>query len=657
MYRYLFQNVKKIIPKISETERIALQSGGVHIDRSIFEGKVDLSKYIFRGHQYHEMDRMTPHVDTIIKKYRNTTLYPNDNAKQILHDCGKEKLLGMIIDKKYGGSKLSISTQSQLLTKISSANPALGVAVMVPNSLGPGELLQHYGTEKQKQEYLPKLASGEMIPCFGLTGPHNGSDATGKIDRGVVVKQDNTLFIKVNIHKRYITLAPVSNLVGLAIHVSDPDNYLPSKTEGVTLLLIEPSHVKGLEQKTYHDPNGAGFPNGTLKGDLLIPIEQIIGGPEFLGKGWPMLMECLAVGRGVSLPATANACAKTSTLGILYYSTHREQFGIPLSKMEAIQERFMNMFFHTWVIQSSVAFTNYILDSGATPSVLSAVMKQQTTDRSRKVLLDGMDIYAGSGICKGPNNFFSKYYQAAPIGVTVEGSNILTRSLIIFGQGLNKSHPCIFPILQSIEKNDMDLFQKEIHKLSNHVLKNFFFSLQPMQFSNCATKRLALLTRKFANLSNFVALLGGSIKSQQIISGKMADMFSSIFLAYSVIWYHEYNMFSKHSGIQEYCVHRLCDEIETNMRQLVPLYPIFVFKPLLFLSCNPCTTRTPSGKKLKSLYQFILQDKVVIEKLGENIDHDPLKQLILLNSIPKNDARYQHIYEKIISVGEFEIKK
>ena len=329
---------------------------------------------------------------------------------------------------------------------------------MVPNSLGPSELLLNYGTKQQQDEYLPKLANGEKIPCFGLTGPNNGSDATGSIDEGVVLKdRDGNLKIKININKRYITLAPVANLIGLAFNLKDPHNLLKNKKRGITVALLERGHP-GLRQESYHNPLDVGFPNGTLKGEVLIDLEQVIGGEEMVGEGWKMLMECLAAGRGICLPATANASSKISTVSMYLYSKHRKQFNIPLIQMEGIQNKLANMLTNTWAIQASIFVTNQLLDRGEKPSVLSAIMKEQTTERGREVIKEAMDIYAGSGLCKGENNMLEKFYKNAPIGITVEGSNVLTKNLIIFGQGLNKSHPHISPILNAIDEDNIDDF-------------------------------------------------------------------------------------------------------------------------------------------------------------------------------------------------------
>ena len=647
MSSYLFQWVKKIIPKISETELIALRSGGVHIDRDIFSGKV---KHKLWKYKKNEKEISLP-VHSLLKEIGTENIYPNPTIHKIMENIGKKGFMGMIIDKKYGGEKLSYDEQSKILTKISGYNPSLGVAIMVPNSLGPGELIQHYGTDKQKEYFLPKLAKGEFIPCFGLTGPNNGSDATGMIDTGIIKKdKDGIPYIYVSIHKRYITLAPISNLVGLAINVKEPNGNFK---EGITLCLLEKSSIEGLKQETHHIPNGAGFPNGTLKGDLKIPLENIIGGPDKVGEGWKMLMECLAVGRGVSLPATANASSKTITFGIMNYIRHRHQFKIPIGKMEGIQEKFIEMFYQTIVIQSSVAFTNKILDKGTTPSVITAIMKQQTTERARIVLNHGMDIYAGSGICSGPNNFIQKFYNSAPIGITVEGSNTLTRSLIIFGQGLNKSHPHIYNIFNSIIENNEKEFEKEFYKMIGHTFKNYLFSMFPYPFYGTAPIRLERLTRRFANLTNFIALLGGQIKSKQVLSGCMADCLSSIYLSYSLLWYFQ-DFGDKQNILRDYCIERLCIEGEESINKVIENYPIQGLKQILYPTSYLSIPKI-RWEKEKELYESIVKDDMIRNLISKDlyIEGTILEKLEKLNHLLPNSKEYQELYQEVIQVGEY----
>jgi acyl-CoA dehydrogenase len=284
MYLRLFTKVKKIIPKISETELIALRSGGVSVDRDIFSGKINYNKLkrdtSLVQNDEHEKD-MLDKTKYILRKYGEAPVYPSNNINDVIEDLGNMGFFGMIIDKKYDGNKLPISTQTKILTMMASYNPAISVVTMVPNSLGPGELLQHYGTEQQKNNYLPKLASGKLIPCFGLTGPNNGSDATGNIDFGTVKQINNNRYIEIELDKRYITLAPIADLVGIAFNLKDPDNLLTAGKAGISLALIDKNHP-GLIKNAYHNPNNAGFPNGTLKGTIRIDLEQIIGEPQRL---------------------------------------------------------------------------------------------------------------------------------------------------------------------------------------------------------------------------------------------------------------------------------------------------------------------------------------------------------------------------------------
>lgn len=657
MYNQLFKVVKNIIPRISETELIALRSGGVSLDRDIFSGNVCYEK-LKKTELPLPPSQMLEKTNKILRKYGDHNVYPSGKIEHLLHDLGKDGFLGMIIDQKYGGNRISISAQSDILTLMSSYNPSLAVTTMVPNSLGPGELLQHYGTEDQKNKYLPRLASGELVPCFGLTGPNNGSDATGNIDTGILKMVDGEKVIEIELNKRYITLAPVADLIGVAFNLKDPENLLSGSSgkQGITLALIEKGQ-DGLLLETYHNPNDAGFPNGTIKGKVQIKVDTIIGGISNAGNGWTMLMECLAVGRGVSLPANANGASKAITFGILHYIQNRTQFKMPIGKMEGVREKFLDMFYNTWVIQSAVNHTNHILDSGSTPSVLTAIMKQQTTERSRQVLLHGMDIYAGSAICKGKNNFFSKFYNASPVGITVEGSNTLTRSLIIFGQGLNKSHPYIYSIFDSIQSNNLTAFKKEFNSMVAFSVKLYLASLRSSE-----ADRLAQLTKKFANLSNFVALLGGRIKSQQMISGAMADILSNIYLAKSVLWYHNNVATDVSPAIKQYCINRLLGEAEEKLNLVIANYPQNFIRTLL--GPTKCEPLSRNFKNDNDLFEIVLTDSHVERLLKTNLFYEntvleELEKLTKMNSDGKGkeNDNYKRLYQNVISVGEYVVLK
>jgi len=658
MYRYIFNNIKKIIPKITETEIIALKSGGTSIDREIFKGRMNYNKLFSPLKKSAMPIEMDKNINEILEKVGEIAIYPTIDIHEIMKFLGEKGFLSMIIDKKYGGNRLPIEIQSQVLSKISSYNPSLGVVTMVPNSLGPAELIQHYGTEFQKEYFLPKLANGTFIPCFGLTGPNNGSDAVGKIDEGFVEQINGEIKIRINLNKRYITLAPISNLVGIAFKLNDPQKLLKNNKDGITLALVE-SDQKGLLQETYHNPNNAGFPNGTIKGTILINTDQVIGGEDKIGEGWKMLMECLAVGRGVSLPATANGSSKFITQAIMNYINIRKQFNMNIGDMEAVKEKFIDMYLNTWIIHTSVKLTNHILDTGSTPSVITAIMKQQTTERARVILNNGMDIYSGSGICTGENNFFTKFYNSSPVGITVEGSNTLTRGLIIFGQGLNKSHPYIFPIFENIQNNDLKDFKINFNNLLLEISKNYVCVLNPLNFLNHNNSKLRLekATIKFSLLANFIALLGGKIKSKQMISGNMADILSNLYLSYSLIWYQ--HNFGNESTIflQNESINYLMNELEYKMNLVIDNYPIKTLKPLLY----PLKSKIiyPKLENKNKLYNLILNNKELDETFKNDIyfKGTVLEKMELLNKIDKNSPKYELLYQDIIKVGEFKINK
>ena len=641
MYKQLFQKCKQLLPRISETELLALKSGTTSLDRQIFEGKVNYPKKKELSYYFKDDSK----INDLLTKYGEIqNIYPNGPYKEIFEYIGKEKFFSFIIPEKYGGIPLSVSELSSVLCKVSSINPSLGVSIMVPNSLGPAELLEHYGSQEQKEHYLPKLANGDYIPCFGLTGPHNGSDATGSIDSGTVIFENGEKYINLTINKRYITLGPIANLIGIAFNLQDPYELLDNGKPGITVALIEKDHP-GLEQLTYHNPLNVGFPNGTLKGNLKIPITSIIGGEKNAGEGWKMLMECLAAGRGICLPATAKASSNTAMVGITEYAKHRKQFKIPLIRMEGIQHKMVNMLFHTWSIHCSIALTNHLLDSGEKPAVISAIMKQQTTDRGREVLNEAMDIHAGSAICLGSNNFLEKFYRAAPIGITVEGSNTLTKNLIIFGQGLNKSHPHIFPIFDALLTNNQKEFKIHFNSIVKHTLSCYFKSMIGYQCKNDLEKQ----TLHFANLANFVALKGGKLKSEQMLSSDMADVLSNLYLAHSIQWYHrEYKISKK---VTDYCIARLIYDNQLIINRILD-NETYLHILLFYLRKNP---KVPKYGDVKTIIDELEYNKYLLEDLKKDIliEKTSINNLIKLNYMKKNSDEYAVLYDDVIQVGEY----
>ena len=648
MYRALYSFVKRKIPKISGTEMIALQCGDTSIERDILEGRVSFPRpQVFEEKFNHD------HVSELLSSFDDSRIYPNQNENKWIEYLAKNKYFSFLIDEKYGGTKLSVNELSNILTQITSRDPALGVATMVPNSLGPGELLSSYGTEEQKDKYLPKLADGSYIPCFGLTGPQNGSDATGNIDKGEVVETPYGIKIKLSLNKRYITLAPVANLMGIAFDLKDPSNLIGRS--GITVALLERDHP-GLIQDTHHNPLNVGFPNGTIKGhNILVDIDQVIGGENQIGNGWKMLMECLSAGRGVSLPATANASSKVSTFGIYHYIKVRKQFKMTLSNMQAIQEKFLRMMFHTWIIQSSIALTNDILDSGKSPAVISAIMKQQTTERARIVLNDAMDIQGGSAICLGENNFLEKFYRCAPVGITVEGSNTLTRSLIIFAQGLNKSHPHIFPLLTSILNEDVHAFQTTMKALVRHSLVLYIESIVskfviwiPDLFINQSInseRELAKEVLDFATLTNFVALKGGSLKKEQILSGKMSDQFGNLYMAIAVQYYSEQN--PGNEVWSDYVIKRILRENKALRNEVIDNLGIERY----LLQHMKTRTSSIDYSAEQDMFHEIMSNPNILKEIKKNIH---IKNTILEDlEQASNESDTDVLSNIVIQVGEF----
>ena len=490
------------MPKISDTERAALECGTISIDGDIFKGNKPkqrtLLNVVLSTAEQRFIDITVPQLLELQAKHGYTE--DNDLTKPVWKFLKENKFFAMIIPVAYGGLGFSPSAQSKVVTKIASAGHiGLAVTVMVPNSLGPGELLMHYGTQPQRDKYLPKLSSGEMIPCFGLTGLYNGSDATTLIDSA---KTDGDEFV-VTLNKRYITLAPIADLIGLAIKVDGK----------ITLFLVERDH-EGLEIGERHNPMGQPFMNGTIKGTIRLTKDHILGGEEQLGKGWQMLVECLSVGRAISLPALGTAAAMVSAVASGSYARTRKQFGMSIGKMEGVQEPLAEIAYQAYVNMNTQHLINGELQAGESPSALSAMWKYQSTERGRIAVNHAMDVMAGAAIQEGPNNILANTYKSMPIAITVEGANILSRSLVTFGGGLMRSHPHLRNLVDAIQDEKTGSFLKHLGLMIGHTVSNFGKAL--------TRNRYAL----FAFTSNMVLTLGAKYKRSEYISSRMADIFS-----------------------------------------------------------------------------------------------------------------------------------
>ena len=673
MYRKIFNTSKKLVPRISETESIALNSGTTSIEKYFFKGKMP-KNHVKNTYNYPKLSSnsiINTSVELLCKNVDDYKIYQTKKIDDsVLNIIKEKKLFGMIIPKKYGGLELNHHEQSQIVQKISTASNPLGVMIMVPNSLGPAELLLKYGTEEEKNKYLEGLAKGEYIPCFGLTGQHSGSDAANMLDTGVLIEKNGKKFVKLNISKRYITLAPISNLVGVAFKLNDPKGLLSKGKEGITLALLEPDTMD-FKIGNRHNPMDVPFPNGTIETtNLEIPIESLIGGEENAGNGWKMLMECLAVGRSISLPACAVGSAKLTTNYVGAYSIYRKQFKTMLADMEGVQEKLAKIASETLKITSIQYLTNTILDSGEKPSVISALMKYETTERARDVVNHGMDIVAGAGICKGPRNIIGNAYQAIPVGITVEGSNTLTKNLIIFGQGLMKSHPYLYNIVQSIENDNLDEFKSNLNGMIKHSVSNVLYGLYYNILTNLMffSKDEELLENKlmnnFAMTSNLVLLMGKKFKSNELMSGKMAEVIGSLYMIQAMEWFNENNN-NELSELVKLAKYEEFKKIQSNLKNVSDNYPIIGFKQLLqcvnsesYMERNfkvsdqmiiNCSNLITKNEKVRSILSENIYMSERLELMNEN-----LMKMINYQYQKNKDSKMEMIIDEVTKVDVFE---
>ena len=455
---------KKVLPPMSSTEKEAIEAGTVWWEAELFSGRPDWQKLMnypvptLTVQEQAFLDNEVEQACALVNDWEVTTQDMDlpEVAWQYLKD---NKFLGMIIPQEYGGLGFSAFAHSEVITKLSTRNSALAVSVMVPNSLGPAELLIHYGTPEQKNHYLPRLATGQEIPAFALTSPWAGSDAAAIPDSGVVCKGlwegEEVLGMRVSWDKRYITLAPVCTLLGLAFRLYDPDGLLGEQKEiGITCALVPRDHP-GVEIGRRHFPLNAMFMNGPTRGkDVFMPLDFIIGGPAMAGQGWRMLMECLAAGRAISLPSSNVGMSQLAVRTVGAYARIRIQFNLPIGHFEGVEEVLARMGANTYAGNAVRIMTAGAVDLGEKPSVVSSIAKYHVSERARSVINDAMDIIGGKGICLGPSNFLGRAYQQIPIGITVEGANILTRNLIIFGQGAIRCHPYLLKEMQAAQEPD-----------------------------------------------------------------------------------------------------------------------------------------------------------------------------------------------------------
>ncbi|MGB9038282.1 MAG: acyl-CoA dehydrogenase [Acinetobacter calcoaceticus] len=563
-----YKTLANSMPSISTTEQEALEAGTSWWEKELFMGAPDWSqfeKYPYPTLSEEEQSFIDNEVELLCSMLNEWEIHHHlkDLPPEVWQFIKDKGFLGLIIPKSFGGKEFSSFAQSRIMSKIASRSLTTAVSCMVPNSLGPGELLMHYGTDAQKQQYLPGLAKGEEIPCFGLTSPEAGSDAGAIPDSGVVCYGEyegtQVLGLRMNFSKRWITLAPIATVVGLAFKLYDPEGLLgdKNKTEyGITCALIPASHA-GIKIGARHFP-GSPFMNGTVEGeDVFIPIDWIIGGQENAGKGWRMLMECLGVGRGISLPALATAAGEMSYLTVGAFAKIRQQFNISVGKFEGVQEATSEIASDAYMLEAFRYLVTCGLNQGGTPAVMTAMAKYYATETMRKVVNHGMDIAGGRAIQLGPRNFLALTYQAIPIAITVEGANILTRSLMIFGQGSMRCHPYLFEELQLLQSEDKstsvkkfdDLLFKHLAYTFNRGAKSFAYgwtggsSDAPQsvdQFTASYYKTINRFSANFALVADMaLGLLAGDLKRKEMLSGRLADIHAHLFISTAILKFYE----------------------------------------------------------------------------------------------------------------------
>ena len=566
--RPIFAGFKKVLPEMSATEREALEAGDVWWEAEMFRGRPDWKQlHDFQCTQLTEDEQrfLDNEVETLCGMIDDWQIdfETRDVPEPVMQYIRANGFLAMLIPKEHGGLGFSAVAQSTVVTKLATKSIAVAVTVMVPNSLGPGELLVHYGTPEQQKKWLPGLVSGEEIPCFGLTGPEVGSDATAMPDSGVVCygehEGERTLGIRLNFSKRWITLAPVATVVGLGFKLEDPEGLLGdrSKTDyGITCALVPASHP-GVEIGRRHYP-GSAFMNGPIFGtDVFIPIDWIIGGPQKAGGGWRMLAECLSAGRGISLPALAVAAGQTAYRMTGAYGRIRRQFKLAIGKFEGVQEASGRIAGLTYTLESMRLLTASGVDHCA-PSVVTAIAKYHMTEIMRRVIIDAMDIHGGRGVQQGPRNYLAAGYKSAPIAITVEGANILTRNLMIFGQGAIRCHPHVFPEMEAARADDLAAFDRELWShvgySVNRGVRAFTLGLTGARLARAPEggpladyyRQLERMSASLAFVSDVtMGMLGGDLKRKERLSARLGDVLSQLYIASGVLWYY------RHMGSRE----------------------------------------------------------------------------------------------------------
>ncbi len=647
----IFSLARRALPSMSDTEREALEAGDVWWDADLFTGHPDWQKLLnypratLTDEEKTFLNGPVDQLCAMLDEWKINWEW-RDLPKEAWDFIKREKFFGMIIPEEYGGLGFSPYAHSEVVRKLSSRSLTAAVTVMVPNSLGPGELLMRFGTREQREKWLPRLASGHDIPCFGLTSPEAGSDAASMVDTGVICKGEfegrEVLGLKLNWHKRYITLGPVATLLGLAFKAYDPDHLAGQQEDlGITVALI-PAHLPGVEIGRRHLPAMQVFQNGPNRGrDVFIPLDYIIGGKARLGQGWKMLMTALAAGRGISLPSLSAAGAAYAARTTGAYARIREQFGIPIGRFEGIEEPLARIAGTAYLLDAARRLTCAALNEGHHPAVISGIMKLQATERMRIAIDDAMDIHGGKAIIDGPQNYLGNLYRSVPVGITVEGANILTRNLIVFGQGAIRAHPYLLEEMNALAEEDpdrgLDAFDYVFWKHIGHSFKTLFrafgrswtFGLvAPAPDAGAATsfyRRLSRYSAAFALCADMALLtLGGALKRKEMLSARFGDILSEMYLLCAALkrWQDEGRQ-SQDFPLLEWCMASGFKTIENRMAEILANLPNRFVARLLKFVVQPFGARVlgPSDRVVHQCAQIILEPSAARDRLTTDLSH------------------------------------
>ena len=647
----IFSWARTVLPPMSDTEREALEAGDVWWDADLFTGNPDWAKLLavapakLTGEEEAFLNGPVDALCAMLDDWKiNWEL--RDLPPEVWDFIKREKFFGMIIPKAHGGLGFSPYAHSEVVRKISSRSVAAAVTVMVPNSLGPGELLMTFGTEAQQRMWLPRLADGREIPCFGLTSPEAGSDAASMIDSGIICKGQfegrEVLGLRLNWHKRYITLGPVATLLGLAFKAYDPDHLVGNQVElGITVALI-PTHLPGVEIGKRHLPSMQVFQNGPNWGhDVFIPMDYIIGGRERLGQGWKMLMSALAAGRGISLPSLSAAGAAYAARTTGAYARIREQFNVPIGRFEGIEEPLARIAGTAYLLDAARRLTCAALNQGNHPAVISGIMKLHATERLRIAIDDAMDIHGGKAVIDGPHNYMGNLYRSLPVGITVEGANILTRNLIVFGQGAIRAHPYLLAEMNALGDADkskgLAAFDDALWKHVGHSIKTLFRAwgrnwtkgaFAPAPDAGNATmfyRQLSRYSAAFALCADMALLtLGGALKRKEILSARFGDILSELYLLSAALkrWQDEGRQQMDFAAL-EWCMMSGFKTIENRLAEIIANLPNRFVAGILKFIVQPVGARVlgPSDLAIHYCAQMILEPSEERDRLTPNLSH------------------------------------